>query len=297
MRFDFHLTTEGWRVSEVNSDVCGGFTESSRFSELMAQTTGAGVVCGDAGAAWTGAIAAAVPRDGLVVLLSAPGWVEDVQVVAHLAARLRANGVVAQLASPHHLRWADGRAQIHSEFRTAPVDAVVRFYQAEWIVDLPCQNAWMPLFRGGLTPVSNPGCVAFTESKRLPVVWSELDASTAAWRTVLPEARDPRDARGLLGGDWVLKPAFGNTGDHVALRERMSRTAWIQTVMTALAQPRRWVAQRRFHSTPVQSPRGPVHACIGVYVVDGRVAGAYGRLSPSPVIDFAAVDAAVLVER
>jgi len=296
MRFDFHPTAEGWRVSEVNSDVCGGFTESSCFSKLMADATGAGVVCGDAAAAWTDAIASAVPPQGLVVLLSAPGWVEDAQVVAHLASRLRAKGLTAQLASPHHLRWTHGVARIESEFRTARVDAVLRFYQVEWIADLPCRSAWMPLFRGGVTPVSNPGCVAFTESKRLPLVGSEVDASTATWRAVLPEARDPREARGLLGGDWVLKPAFGNTGDHVAVRDHLSKAAWIGRVLTALAEPRRWVAQRRFHSTPLESPRGPIHACIGVYVVDGRVAGAYGRVSSSPVIDYAAVDVAVLVE-
>jgi hypothetical protein len=295
MRFDFHPTAEGWRVSEVNSDVCGGFTESSHFSELMAEATGAGAACGDPAAAWADAIVALAPR-GLVVLLSAPGWVEDAQVVAHLAARVRARGVAAQLASPHHLRWVDGHARIESDFRSADVDAILRFYQVEWIVQLPCVHAWMPLFRGGHTPVSNPGCVAFTESKRLPIVWSELDAHTKVWRDVLPEARDPRDVRGLCRGDWVLKPAFGNTGDHVALRDRMSRTAWLQSVLASLTQPRRWVAQRRFCSTPVQSPRGLLHACIGVYVVDGRVAGAYGRVSPSPVIDFEAMDAAVLVE-
>jgi hypothetical protein len=93
-----------------------------------------------------------------------------------------------------------------------------------------------------------------------------------------------------------LKPAFGNTGDHVALRGRMSKSAWCRTVVAALAQPRRWVAQRRFESIPLQTPRGPLHACVGAYVIDGRVAGAYGRLSPSPVIDFTALDVAVLVE-
>ena len=35
MRFDFHPTLDGWRVSEVNSDVPGGFTEASRFARLV----------------------------------------------------------------------------------------------------------------------------------------------------------------------------------------------------------------------------------------------------------------------
>jgi hypothetical protein len=151
-------------------------------------------------------------------------WVEDTQVVVHLAARLRARGLEAVLASPHHLRWVDGRARIDSDFRSAAVDAVIRFYQVEWIVDLPCTRSWMPLFRGGRTPVTNPGCVALTETKRLPLVWSELDASTATWRGMLPEARDPRDTWGLLAGGWVLKPAFGNTRDDVAIRDCMLRS-------------------------------------------------------------------------
>jgi hypothetical protein len=36
MRFDFHPTPVGWRISEVNSDVPGGFIEASGFSRLMA---------------------------------------------------------------------------------------------------------------------------------------------------------------------------------------------------------------------------------------------------------------------
>src|SRR5262245_57553556 len=36
MRFDFHPTAEGWRLSEVNSDVPGGFTEATSFARLIA---------------------------------------------------------------------------------------------------------------------------------------------------------------------------------------------------------------------------------------------------------------------
>ncbi len=36
MRFDFHFTTEGWRISEVNSDVPGGFLEAGGLSEIVA---------------------------------------------------------------------------------------------------------------------------------------------------------------------------------------------------------------------------------------------------------------------
>src|SRR5688572_4364292 len=37
MRFDFHPTTSGWRLSEVNADVPGGFSEAGEFTRLMAE--------------------------------------------------------------------------------------------------------------------------------------------------------------------------------------------------------------------------------------------------------------------
>src|SRR6185369_2070744 len=37
MRFDFHPTKDDWSISEVNSDLPGGFTEASFFTGLMAQ--------------------------------------------------------------------------------------------------------------------------------------------------------------------------------------------------------------------------------------------------------------------
>jgi hypothetical protein len=39
------------------------------------------------------------------------------------------------------------------------------------------------------------------------------------------------------------------------------------------------------------------HPCIGVFVVDGRACGAYGRLAERALIDSAARDVAVLVAR
>lgn len=37
MRFDFHWTTTGWRISEVNSDVPGGFIEAAAYTQLFAE--------------------------------------------------------------------------------------------------------------------------------------------------------------------------------------------------------------------------------------------------------------------
>ncbi|MBC8011635.1 MAG: hypothetical protein H7067_16240, partial [Burkholderiales bacterium] len=54
-------------------------------------------------------------------------------------------------------------------------------------------------------------------------------------------------------------------------------------------------AQRRFHATAWHTDEGPRFPCLGVYVVEGRAAGIYGRVSPRPLIDAHAQDVAVLV--
>ena len=88
MRFDFHLTPEGWRVSEVNSDVPGGYTEATAFTQLVARAFGGAKTCGDPTAALVRSIVATVGAGGRVMLVNAPGHMEDHQVVAYLARRL-----------------------------------------------------------------------------------------------------------------------------------------------------------------------------------------------------------------
>jgi hypothetical protein len=87
-----------------------------------------------------------------------------------------------------------------------------------------------------------------------------------------------------------------NTGDTVSVRELMPPRQWLQTRLSVLLSPAKWIAQRRFESVPVSTAVGPRHVCVGVYTVNGHAVGAYARLSEKPLIDFAAVDVALLVE-
>ena len=48
LRFDFHWTTEGWRISEANTDVPGGFNEASGFARLLAPSFPGSEPAGDA---------------------------------------------------------------------------------------------------------------------------------------------------------------------------------------------------------------------------------------------------------
>lgn len=296
MRFDFHPTTTGWRISEVNSDVPGGFSEASAFTSLMAEHFPNLQPAGNPGAAWAHTLAEAAGDAGVVALLSAPGYMEDHQVIAYLAARLREWGCRTCLAKPEQIQWRNGEAHLDTAWHRGRLDAVVKFYQAEWLARLPKNCGWRHFFRGGKTRVANPPLSVISESKRFPLVWDRLSVQLPTWRELLPETSDPRLAPWQRDDAWLLKTAMCNTGDTVSIRELMPAAQWLRTRWSARLTPGKWVAQRRFESMPVQTSAGPMHACVGVYTVNGHVAGAYARLSKKPVIDFEAVDAALLLE-
>ena len=44
MRFDFHPTTTGWQISEVNSDVPAGYPEASVLPKLAGEYYGASIL-------------------------------------------------------------------------------------------------------------------------------------------------------------------------------------------------------------------------------------------------------------
>src|SRR5665213_3479654 len=118
---------------------------------------------------------------------------EDHQVIAFLAARLRERGCLTYLAKPEQLFWRDGVAHLDGWYR-GPLAAIVKFYQAEWLSRLPEKCGWRYFFRGGKTHVANPGLAVISESKRFPLVWEKLSTSLPTWRELLPETRDARNA-------------------------------------------------------------------------------------------------------
>lgn len=151
VRFDFHPTLDGWRISEANSDVPGGYTEASSFAALMAEQFPGCRPAGDPAARLADALAAAADR---IAFVAAPGYMEDQQVIAYLAALLRRRGCLTFFADPRQIQWVNGVARVGT---AGAVDAVFRFYQGEWLAGLPSRLGWSYFFRGGVTPVCNPG--------------------------------------------------------------------------------------------------------------------------------------------
>jgi hypothetical protein len=96
--------------------------------------------------------------------------------------------------------------------------------------------------------------------------------------------------------DWVLKRSYSNNGDSVWSR-RWSRTRdYAFAFAHGLIAPAQWAAQQRFEALQLKTPAGFMRPCLGVYVVDGRACGIYGRLTAFPLIDYRAIDTPILVE-
>ena len=290
-RYDFHLTTDGWRISECNADVPGGYAEASAFTALMAEHYPTLMPAGDPAAAWAHAIAVAT-QTGDVALVAAVGFMEDAQVIHYLARRLHQRGLRAHCLQPAQIEWRDGLAF----FGARQLGALVRFYQAEWLTSLPASAGWQHYVRGARTPVLNPATCVTIESKRFPLVWDALRAPLATWRRLLPATADPRDVPWEHDDAWLLKTALCNTGDTVSARSLMPPAGWAKAARSARWFPGGWVAQRRFEPVPLATPLGAVFPCIGLYTIDGQACGAYARLSHGPIVDYAAVDIALLLE-
>jgi hypothetical protein len=109
----------------------------------------------------------------------------------------------------------------------------------------------------------------------------------------MPETRSPWR---VDDGDWVVKPTLAHEGYHVAMSGVTEPATLTGILRSAYWRPRRWTAQRRFSAAPLATPDGIKYPCIGVYIVDGRVAGLYGRIASQPLIDGSAEDIVLLVQ-
>ncbi len=133
IRFDFHFTTDGWRISEGNIDVPGGLNEASGYPAIIGTHYPWAESVGDPAGAYVDALAAAAPAGAVVALVHATAYSDDQQMMTFVAKRLEARGLRAHLASPSHLRWREGRAWLESAWWCGPLDLVVRFFPAEWL--------------------------------------------------------------------------------------------------------------------------------------------------------------------
>jgi glutathionylspermidine synthase len=285
MRFDFHYTRQGWRISEVNADVPGGFIEASAFTQLISQQAGGSRPSGDPSAALARALLARLGRDATVAMVHATAYADDAQVMEYLSKRLEDTGLRPRRTAPDDPRVFD-------------CVGVLRFFPAEWLPNLPQTAGWRRYFSGGMPPQCNPASALLTQCKSFSFAWSELRTPLPLWRSLLPETL-PCPALGRVDLEaWIVKPALGRVGDSIGMRGVTTDEVW-KALGRALrfGGKRAFVMQRRFEAVAWDSPVGPLYPCIGMFVVDGKACGAYGRAARLPLVDHRAYDVAILVSQ
>lgn len=288
-RFDFHPTTKGFRITESNCDVAGGLLESSGVGGVLSELLGRGQL-GDPAGALADEFVRRLGRGARIGLCHLASYTEDRQVVLYLARRFEERDLEPVLFDASQLRRG-----LYAQTPTGKVElnGLYRFFPGDWLEQLPSETGWRDVFSSEC--VSNPLTTLLIQSKRFPLVWAELRAKLPAWRALLPRTVAPAQARGRESR-WVIKPAFGHEGADIALPGVTPGTAVAARRRAARRAPRRWVAQERFGLQPLQTPDGARFVCVGVFVVGLSAAGAYARVSETPLIDARAQEAVVFVE-
>jgi nucleoside-diphosphate-sugar epimerase/glutathionylspermidine synthase len=295
VRFDFHWTPDGWRISEANTDVAGGFIEASGVTQLLAASYPGCRAGGDPAGVLSEAVRRRCGAGGRAGLLHLSTYSEDRQTMLYLARRLEEWGVRPCLLSPAQLCWRAGGFDAACDWDHGPLDLLFRFLPAEWLPQVVPAGTWYGLFADGRTTLCNPGHAVLTQSKRFPLVWDRLETPLPTWRSLLQETRSPTEVPDLERGHWVLKPALGHEGHNVRLHAITAPDDWQRLLRSVRKHPDGWAAQRRFDPIPLPTPEGLLYPCLGVYVIDGRVAGCYGRLASQPLIDDRSREVAILV--
>jgi glutathionylspermidine synthase len=293
MRFDFHPTNDGWRISEVNADVPGGYVEGSGWNWLFAEEIGTVRITASPSRRLAEALRDSLRDEGAVALVHATNYSDDRQVMMHLGTELRREGIRALLAGPENVEWKDGRAFLRSKSGLAELSAVMRFFPAEWLPQLRSRGNRENWFRDSQTVLCNPGSAILLQSKRFPLVWEDLKTKLNTWRRLLPTTIDPKEMS--KEEEWVIKPAFGRVGEDVGMKDVSSDKEFRKLLRSAKWHSRDWIAQQRFQTLALQTEEGSVYPCCGVFTVNGRFAGIYGRAGRTPLINHAAQDVAVLL--
>src|SRR3989442_5965818 len=125
--------------------------------------------------------------------------------------------------------------------------------------------------------VMYPGRVLNLESKRFTLIWVKLQTELSTWRKLLPEPACPSQIKNLDQDAWVLKLVYGRVGEDVGIRGVTEASQHRAILRAARKRENLWIAQQRFEVVPIPTENGDVFPCIGVFTVNGRMAGLYGR--------------------
>lgn len=297
MRYDFHPTTDGkWAVSEVNSDVPGGFAEGSFMPKTAMKLLQEQFHYINFGEIMTDAIAKKVPENGRIMMVHCTCYSDDRQVMQFLGDRLKEKGYQVIYGAADHLRFKDNCAYSILDGNEGKIDGIFRFTPLEWLADIKPKK-WQGYFDTTTVSCNHP-IAMYAQTKRFPLIWDVLERqglSLKTWRELLPDTLEVKAAKGKEG--YIFKPACGRVGEKISIKEACKGDEYKKILADVKRNPKKYLAQKRFDSRSLMGENEEAfHVCLGSYAVDGKHSGYYARISTSPRIDSNAADIPVLIE-
>ncbi len=299
MRYDFHPTIDGkWAVSEVNSDVPGGFAESSLMPQAAIEAIGTkDYYYKNFGEILSNAIAKKVVPCGKIMMVHCTCYSDDRQVMQYLGDKLKTMGFDIIYGAADHIKFENNIAYSILDGNEGKLDGIVRFTPLEWLKDIKPKN-WDGYF-DTITPSCNHPVAIFAQTKRFPLIWNALEKNgidLTTWKELLPETIEVKDVKNKEG--FIFKPACGRVGEKISIKEACQDNEYEEILADVKKHPKEYLAQKKFISKPVIDQNGnEFHVCLGSYTVDGKHGGYYARISNTPRIDSNAADIPVLIER
>ena len=280
MRFDFHPTVEGWRVSEVNSDVPAGYPEASVLPVLAQRYFPEYKQFGCFGEKFHEKISRLVPAGSTIAYLHDTHTVEDYQILHYIGDLMEQNGYKSLYAGPDFVKWENNRA--------VGIDGFIRHFPTEWL-EFAKNVDWRGFLNSQTTSCNHPAAL-FTQSKRLPVVWDRLSLEIPIWKKLLPDTKCA--SMYVPDSGWILKPAFGRVGEGINIPGTLDAQEEEEIVKAARENPTQWVTQKMFESAPLDN----MHLSVGVFVIDGEFGGFFSRISSEPKMNEDASEIPILVK-
>ena len=299
MRYDFHKDIDSkWVVSEVNSDVPGGFAESSVLPDLARKTINMPELeYNSFGDNMLNAINNLLNRKGTIMMVHCTCFSDDRQVMQYMGDLLQKEGYDIIYGAADHVNFKEKKAYCILDNNQKYIDLIFRFTPLEWLIQMKPRR-WDGYF-DTITKSCNHPISIYAQSKRFPFVWDELEnagINMKTWKSLLPETFEVKEVK--YQDEYIYKPVYGRVGERISIKEACKGDEYLRILADVKKHPKHYLIQKKFKSQPIKCDDGlEYHICLGSYTVEGKHAGYYARMSPYPRIDSYAADIPVLIEK
>lgn len=208
-RYDFHPDINNkWVVTEVNSDVPGGFAEASLLPKLAKQMLNIDdLKFTSFGEKMVSAINNKLHKKGTIVMVHCTCFSDDRQVMQYMGDRLQKEGYNIIYGAADHINFKNKQAYSILENNQTKIDLIFRFTPLEWLIQMKPRR-WDGYFNNKTISCNHPISI-YTQSKRFPFVWKDLEKANINmhyWKELLPETIETKEIKDRQ--NFIFKPVY-----------------------------------------------------------------------------------------